>query len=278
MLVTIGDFSRMTHLSVKALRHYHEVGLLEPAEVDRFSGYRLYEAEQVPIAQVIRRFRDLGMPVDEVKAVLEAPDVETRNKVIVAHLERMEAQLEKTRSTVSSLRAVLEAPLVQRTVTYRTTQPSTVLAIRDVISVDEFMRWWQRAFAELHDSLRDARGTRAGPDSALYSGEFFELEQGEVTAFVPIADRVEGEFGRAEVAEMPSVELAVMVHEGSYENLDQTYGALGLVVAERAIGVGGPIREQYLISPFDSTDESSYRTEVCWPVFLTTPDPGTRSA
>ena len=90
VLLTIGDFSRMTHLSVKALRHYHDVGLLEPAEIDRSSGYRFYVADQVPIAQVIRRFRDLGMPVDEVKSVLDAPDVRTRNQVIVAHLERRE--------------------------------------------------------------------------------------------------------------------------------------------------------------------------------------------
>ena len=119
VLLTIGDFSRMTHLSVKALRHYHDVGLLEPAEVDRSSGYRFYDAGQVPVAQVIRRFRDLGMPVDEVRAVLTAPDVTTRNQVIVAHLERMEEQLAQTQATVASLRAVLEAPGVPAPVEYR---------------------------------------------------------------------------------------------------------------------------------------------------------------
>lgn len=70
--MTVGDFSRMTHLSVKTLRHYHEVGLLEPAQVDPSNGYRYYRPEQVPVAQVIRRLRDLGMPVAEVKAVLAA--------------------------------------------------------------------------------------------------------------------------------------------------------------------------------------------------------------
>ena len=55
--LTIGAFSRITHLSVKTLRHYHEWGLLEPATVDPDSGYRLYSPAQVPAAQVIRRFR-----------------------------------------------------------------------------------------------------------------------------------------------------------------------------------------------------------------------------
>jgi DNA-binding transcriptional MerR regulator len=63
-MLSIGDFSRVTHLSVKTLRHYHEVGLLEPAEIDPSSGYRHYALAQIPIAQVIRRFRDLEMPVE----------------------------------------------------------------------------------------------------------------------------------------------------------------------------------------------------------------------
>src|SRR5262249_27560621 len=64
-LVGIGDFAKMTFLSVKALRHYHDVGLLAPAEVDPESGYRRYEVGQVPTAQVIRRLRELGMSLDD---------------------------------------------------------------------------------------------------------------------------------------------------------------------------------------------------------------------
>ena len=62
--VSIGDFSRMTHLTVKTLRYYHDVGLLAPATIDNMTGYRYYAKSQVPIAQVIRRFRALGMPVE----------------------------------------------------------------------------------------------------------------------------------------------------------------------------------------------------------------------
>ena len=103
-LVSIGDFSRMTFLSVKALRHYHEVGLLPPAETDPDTGYRRYELSQVPTAQVIRRLRELDMSLDDVRAVIEAPDVGARNEAIGAHLRRMEGQLEQTRATVESLR------------------------------------------------------------------------------------------------------------------------------------------------------------------------------
>ena len=64
--LSIGEFSQITHLSVKTLRRYHEAGLLQPAEVDPHTGYRYYATTQVPTAQVIRRFRELGMPVREV--------------------------------------------------------------------------------------------------------------------------------------------------------------------------------------------------------------------
>jgi DNA-binding transcriptional MerR regulator len=99
--VTFGDFSRAAHLSVKTLRHYHEVGLLEPSEVDPDSGYRYYSEDQIPLAQVIRRLRSLQMPVADVKAVLTASDSEVRNRLIVEHLTRLEAELADTAAVVA---------------------------------------------------------------------------------------------------------------------------------------------------------------------------------
>jgi DNA-binding transcriptional MerR regulator len=266
LLLPIGDFSRMTHLSVKALRHYHEVGLLEPAEIDRSSGYRFYEADQVPIAQVIRRFRDLGMPVDQVKSVLDAPDIATRNEVIVAHLERMEDQLEQTKATVASLRAVLEAPLAPAPVKYRSIRPTLTLAIRERVAMADMVNWWMGAFQELRKALEESGAERAGPDGCLYPSELFELEEGEMVAYVPVTTPMESS-GRVRVEELPPVELAVMLHPGSYDELDQTYGALGTYVAEQAIGVEGPIREIYLVGPLDTVEEGAWRTELGWPVF-----------
>ena len=94
--LTIGDFSRVTFLSVKTLRHYHQVGLLEPADVDPVTGYRRYTSVQIPVAQVIRRFRDLGMPLHDIGSVLRAPDQTTRSVLIAAHLTRLEQTLAET--------------------------------------------------------------------------------------------------------------------------------------------------------------------------------------
>src|SRR3989442_7188167 len=109
-LLAIGDFARATHLGVKMLRRYHQSGLLEPAEVDPQTGYRHYTTAQIPIAQIIRRFRNLDMPLNEIHAVLAAPDLQTRNDVIASHLSRLEGNLASTQSAVASLRNLLQHP------------------------------------------------------------------------------------------------------------------------------------------------------------------------
>ena len=106
--LTIGAFSRLTHLSIKTLRYYHEVGLLEPAVVDPDSGYRYYRPGQAQSAQLVRRFRDLGLPVADVKAVLAAPDLTSRDAILAGHLDRMRDQLRQTEAAVESLRRMLE--------------------------------------------------------------------------------------------------------------------------------------------------------------------------
>jgi DNA-binding transcriptional MerR regulator len=269
VLVSIGDFSRMTHLSIKALRFYHDQGLLEPARIDPDSGYRFYEPGQVPVAQVIRRFRDLDMPLDQVRAVLQAPDLETRTKEIISHLTAMEAKLAEMQMSVASLRALLEGPLNRPTVEFRSIPATPVLAIRDTVTAEEAFNWGAGAFEEIYAEIDAAGLSPAGPGGALFPAGFFELERAELTAFVPVPEAPRAD-GRVRALSIPAVEAAVMLHSGAIGDIDQTYGRLGTVVAERAIGVDGPIREYYLV-PFDEPDPpGGHRTEICWPVFHTT--------
>lgn len=270
-LLTIGEFSRMTHLSVKALRHYHDMGVLEPAAIDPFTGYRSYDATQVVSAQVIRRLRDLGMPLDSIRSVLAAPDLETRNREIAAHLAQMERQLAQTQASVAGLRALLAGPAVRPAVEYRKIPAVTALAVAQVVSAADLATWGSDALGALSDTLAKAGVAAAGPFGALFPGDFFELERSEITAFVPV-DSPAGfgpMDGQVRLLEIPAVEAAIAVHEGPLEDIDRTYGALGTEVAERAIGVDGPIREYYLIGFPETEDESKHRTEVAWPVFLT---------
>jgi DNA-binding transcriptional MerR regulator len=266
--LSIGDFSRMTYLSVKSLRRYHDLGLLEPAHIDRDTGYRYYEASQVAVGQAIRRFRDLEMPLEQLKGVLHASDASARNKLIVAHLERMESALQQTQQTVASLRALLEQPLAPIVVEYRSVAAAAAIAISESVRMSDLTTWWSEAFDELHRVLASSSAERAGSDGVLYPSEFFEEEVGEVVAFIPVAG-MPTPAGRPQLIEIPGAELAVTAHHGAISELDQTYGALGTFVAEREIGVQGPIREHYVVSPDDASAQPVHHTEVCWPVFRT---------
>jgi DNA-binding transcriptional MerR regulator len=267
--LSIGDFSRMTHLSIKALRHYHELGVLEPDEIDPMNGYRFYSPEQVPAAQVVRRFRELGMPVDEVREILHTPDPTERNQVVVAHLKRMEDQLNQVEETVRSLRKLLEGPADPPAIEYRSAPAASVFAIREPVSWDEAAEWTLDAAGDLYRALESSGIEAAGPPGSLYPSEFFQLEAAEVTLFVPVPPTAADPGKRVNATHIPGAELAVALHRGPFVDLDQTYGALGTVVAGQAIGVEGPIREYYLVSPLDTPDESLHRTEVAWPIFRT---------
>ena len=251
-LLSIGEFSKATYLSVKALRHYHDVGLLQPAVIDPSSGYRQYAPGQIATAQAIRRFRDLDMPIDDVRQVLEAPDEPTRNRTILAHLERMQQQLEQTQATVASLQSLLGGGIHPAgPITIRRVPAIPVVSISASLPFDDSGLWLEPALVELREVATAAGLVVVGPDGALFSDEFFEEGEGEVTAFLPVD-------GDADiVVALPAVTVAVLLHDGPSADLDQAYGALGAVVAEQGIGGPGPVREHYL---------TPTSTEVCWPV------------
>src|SRR5689334_14168176 len=87
-LMPIGRFSRQTGLSVKALRHYDELGLLRPAAVDPDTGYRLYASGQVERAEAIRLLRRLEVPLDDVATLLASGDPATVRSVLLDHQRR----------------------------------------------------------------------------------------------------------------------------------------------------------------------------------------------
>ncbi|MGA5600268.1 MerR family transcriptional regulator [Streptomyces griseoincarnatus] len=134
--LTIGDFSRITHLSIRTLRRYHEQDLLVPAEVAPVTGYRYYSPGQVRPAQTIRRFRDLDLPLADLRRFLEAEtgahggaaDRDTARQVVAAHLRRLEDRLGRTQRAVEALRELLD-PGAERTVTLEVLPPQRVYAV-----------------------------------------------------------------------------------------------------------------------------------------------------
>jgi DNA-binding transcriptional MerR regulator len=270
--LSIGDFSRATHMSVKMLRHYHRIGLLDPADVDPSTGYRRYTTEQIPTAQVIRRFRDLDMPLEDIRAVLAAPDLAGRNTLIAAHLDRLEAGLNRTQKAVSSLRDLLgdPSPAVPIEVGHRRVEATPAAAVSEIVDVDDALSWYQGALGELYATLAAQDVLVAGPAGGIFANDLFSHERGQVTIFLPCVGSVRP-MGRVAEVVIPATELATTVHDGPHTDIDRAYGALATYVTQHALAVEGPIREYYLVGHHDTDDDRDWRTEIGWPIFHTGP-------
>ena len=267
--LAIGDFSRATHLTVKTLRHYHETGLLEPAQIDPQTGYRRYTTEQIPVAQIIRRFRDLDMPLNEIRSVLSAPDVQARNDLIAAHLKRLESDLARTQTAVASLRNLLEHPTPAVEIGRRKADQVTAAAISEVVDVKDALSWYLGALGELQRRApRPANQHLRDPPAAFFRMRCSRTRAVRRRSSFPATAPCKRSAGLLR-ASCRAVELATLVHEGSHANIDLAYGSLATYVTQHALAVEGPLREYYLVGPQDTPEESAWRTEIGWPIFQT---------
>jgi DNA-binding transcriptional MerR regulator len=269
--IGIGDFARATHLTIKTLRYYHRIGLLEPTEVDEFTGYRRYGTDQIPQALIISRFRALEMPLDTIHEVLGAPDLATRNAVITAHLERLEAALEHTRSAAESLRDLLgRAEPLPTKIEHLTVPATPAAAITATIDADDAtIPWVLGALGELRATLAAQDIAVTGPAGGIYADELFTDARGEATLFLPLTGEIHPA-GRVESVIIPQAELATIVHNGPHAGIDRSYGTLAAYVAEHAIAVPGPIREYYLTDSADAPGQDLWSARIGWPIFQTT--------
>jgi DNA-binding transcriptional MerR regulator len=272
--LAIGDFARATHVSVRMLRHYHRIGLLEPAVVDPQTGYRRYRPAQIPSAQVIKRFRELDMPLEEIQGILAAPDLATRNDLIAVHLQRLEDGLARTHSAVASLRSLLTDPQPALHIERRSVAATPALAITEIIAVQDAHTWLQGALGELHGTLAASCPERQGTPGGVFANELFTAERGEATVFIPTGGTAR-HTGRVRETVIAPAELAIILHPGPHAGIDRAYGLLGAYVAEHALAVEGPIREYYTVHRNDTPDSSAWRTEVAWPIFNTGTKPRT---
>jgi effector-binding domain-containing protein len=222
----------------------------------------------VPTAQVIRRFRDLDMPVRDIGQILATTDLEARSSLIAGHLERLENQLDQTKAAVASLRRLLQPSPSPIEVEHRTVPATNVAAISDTVDHDQVLAWYDQAMAELEHTLASAGLKPTGPRGGLYDNELFTDERGDAVVYAPVVHAPTS--GRVQPFVVPAGELAITVHHGPHDDIDISYGALGTYVTGHALVVAGPVRETYLMGPRDNDDSTTWRTEIGWPVFRTT--------
>jgi DNA-binding transcriptional MerR regulator len=268
--LTIGAFSRLTHLSITTLRYYHEVGLLEPAVVDPGSGYRYYQPGQAHSAHLVRRFRDLGLPVADVKAVLAASDPAARDAILAGHLDRMREQLRQTEAAVDSLRRMLQGDPTAGAIEERVLDGGPTICVAADVTRQDLPSWWRGALARLRTIATTAGLTQTGPAGGLFDDELFTQDAGHARVYLPVGDSP-ALAGTGARWELPAGRFAVALHSGPHRDMDRTYAALGTYAAAHGRDGAGPVRERYLADPLDTPDSARWRTEVCWPLVPASP-------
>jgi DNA-binding transcriptional MerR regulator len=149
-LLRIGRFAQISGLSVHTLRHYDDVGLLVPAEVDAETGYRRYRRSQVREARLIRALRCIDLPVEEVRAAMAAATGAGTAEILRKHRRRLERQRRELAARVADVDYFIEEGITMATVTgARPVQLK--LSVNDT---DAAISFYQQAFGFHYDVTR----------------------------------------------------------------------------------------------------------------------------
>ncbi len=178
-LVTIGGFAVLTGLSIPALRHYDEVGLLKPAVVARGSGYRRYRLEQVRGARLIRALRAIDLPIDGIRQVIARDEASSVRSLLVAH----RAQLAERSVAVAAMLATVD-DYIENGV--RMTSPKSCRVVEINLGVDDLgaaRKFYEAAFAVEFGEERHGDGPLHlfAAFGSWPSDEFFLLNLSEAT-------------------------------------------------------------------------------------------------
>jgi DNA-binding transcriptional MerR regulator len=145
-LLSIGPFARLAGLSVGALRHYDELDLLRPADIDRFTGYRRYRRAQLETARTIARLRDLEVPLDEIRDVLAMDDPADQRGRLAVHRSRIAARTDRLTRLLHVVGRMTDGkdPIMTNTTADATTATSAELdaATHRQLGVDLFNSTW----------------------------------------------------------------------------------------------------------------------------------------
>lgn len=263
-VLRIGPFSRATSISVKALRAYHEQGLLVPAAVDPATGYRVYTAAQLLDAAVLRRLRDLDVPLRQVREVLDARDPAVTERVLAEHTRAMQARLDETMRIIDELQRGIDAPEVHTPVHLREVPAQHALARRGRVSEVDFGPFLEAAYEALFAAVARTGAQVADAPGGLYP-QAVDDDGEDIVAVVPIAAPVDlAGVHDVQLIELPALTVAVASHHGPYTTVGETYRQLGRWVATHATSLDLPVRERYLVGPPEPADR--FLTEIHWPV------------
>lgn len=271
-LVTIGRFSKMTRLSVKALRIYDDTGLLRPAWVDPASGYRYYRRGQANRAEAIRILRSVEMPLDEIREALAHEEPAVAQKVLGAHRDRLAQRLADQERMLRFLERLIErkGTVMPYSVTVTDVPVQHVVATRRTTDLAHVGAAIESGFTALMGYLGPRGIAPAGAPMAIYHDVIDTDVEGTIELCLPVPSPVDGA-DDVHGVELPAGPVATTVHQGPYDQLRPAYHTLEGWIAEHGYEIAGPPREVYVDDP-TQVPPDDLRTQIDWPVRRATDD------
>jgi len=246
---SIGDFSKITGLSIKTLRFYHEKELLIPSCVDPASGYRYYDHPNIEKARMITYFRKLEFSLNEIKDILAQYDDQAD---ILEYLERqkdrIESKIKQHKNILVSLDNIIanerEAIQAMENSTFqveeKVLEPMLIAGVRMKGKYCEC----SNGFALLGKKL--GRHLSGKPLNLYYDGEYRE-DDADMEPCFPIRKAVEVE--GVSVRELPGGRCVSLLHKGPYDELGRSYEKILAYIREKGYQTLLPSREVYIKGP-----------------------------
>ncbi|MGB2954525.1 MAG: MerR family transcriptional regulator [Anaerolineales bacterium] len=268
-MIRIGLFSKLSQVPVKTLRYYNEIGLLEPAEIDSFTGYRYYSVTQLPRLNRILALKDLGLSLNQIARLLteELPVEQLRGMLRLKQVEiqhQMQQEEEKLDRVAARLRQIeQENKMSNYDVVIKKVEPQRIASVRDVIpSYPEQGHLWQ----DLETVMVQNQIKSTGPCLTLYHSDEPKIDA-EVCE--PIAEDISlPQNTQVQTRELPAVVVAAVIHHGPFNTLSESYEAVLKWIEANGYQINGPCREIYLQPPTEmgSQTDPDTVTEVQFPV------------
>jgi DNA-binding transcriptional MerR regulator len=270
-MIRIGDFSKLSRVSIKTLRFYDEMGLLKPIEVDRFTGYRYYEFDQLPRLYRILALKDLGFSLEEIgrllKDHLSTEQMRGMLKLRQAEIrQRVEEEAERLERVELWLRQIeQEDSMSKYDVVIKNIEPIKVASVRGVVPTPPDQRsLWDELIGYLNQ-----QGVRMmGTPMAIYYDKEFKERDWDIEVVIPIDDEIAPN-GNVRVSDLPGSEkMACVVHTGPFATIGEAYDAVAKWIDQNGYQIVGPARELNLRLPDKLGDQNDPNTvnEIQFPV------------
>lgn len=271
-MLKIGDFSKLSQVSIKTLRYYDEMGLLKPGQTDRFTGYRYYSVAQLPRLNRILALKDLGFSLEQIRQVIteDLTTAELRGMLRLKMAE-VEQAVEEERGRLERIEARLrqieqENRMTSYDVVLKKIEPVTVASARDVIPD-------YGAIGQLIGTVFACLGRHgiqpAGAPFTIWHDHGFKDTNVDAELAVPVSAAAAGAFpgdAQVKISHLPAAEMACVIHHGSYDDFGQAYQAIGAWIDSNGYRICGANREVYLSGPEGGPNSANYVTEIQFPV------------